>query len=248
LATFTGDGRLQRIRGCPFGLCNSDLAAYYAMTAPTAALGPISPEEELAQQQARDQRHGSQQQTPSLLSGGIFGNGSGSGDGGLACGTNPVCEVWLTNIVVSQDEQSNWTATLTVAGGDSNAGAVYDLLCCTNTSGGPSITNWGWVWLGKVAACDTLTLTNQPGYAALYLLGTPFDSDGDGIPDAMESLIYHTDPHDPNSGSPDSNGNGIPDWLEIQMGFNPAQPNTLGRSSAGYTLFLAHPAGHSQIP
>ena len=45
------------------------------------------------------------------------------------------------------------------------------------------------------------------------------DSDGDGIPDSLESLIF-TDPH-----RADTDGDGYPDGLEIALKFDPLVPN-----------------------
>ena len=47
---------------------------------------------------------------------------------------------------------------------------------------------------------------------------------------------------------PDSNGNGVPDWLETAMGYDPRQPNGLGTTQPGYSLFLAQPQNSSQLP
>jgi hypothetical protein len=70
-------------------------------------------------------------------------------------------------------------------------------------------------------------------YVAIDLsTGQPYDADGDGIADYLE----------------DANYNGVPDWLEIQMGYNPSQPNDLGKSQSGYGLFLAQPRVNSQLP
>ncbi len=73
-------------------------------------------------------------------------------------------------------------------------GAWYDLFSTPNLSGG-SLTNMPWAWLGHGPACDTIVLTNQPGSAAYYILGTPSDRDGDGLTDAYELLVSHTDPN-----------------------------------------------------
>ena len=73
------------------------------------------------------------------------------------------------------------------------------------------------------------------------MLGTPLDSDADGISDAYAALIH-------DGLGPDSNGNGVPDWLEVAMGYNPRQTNGLGISQPGYSLFLAQPRKSSHLP
>lgn len=46
------------------------------------------------------------------------------------------------------------------------------------------------------------------------------DSDGDGIPDIEEALVYGTDP-----GNPDTDGDGLPDGWEIATGLDPLDPD-----------------------
>lgn len=52
-----------------------------------------------------------------------------------------------------------------------------------------------------------------------------FDSDGDGLTDVMESLIYHTDPL-----LADTDGDGYDDKTEIEAGYNPAGEGRLYES------------------
>jgi hypothetical protein len=51
------------------------------------------------------------------------------------------------------------------------------------------------------------------------MLGTPLDSDGDGLTDAYERLVSHTDPN-----NPDTAGDGIADSDKVLMGVNPLTP------------------------
>ena len=65
-------------------------------------------------------------------------------------------------------------------------------------------------------------------------MGTPFDSDGDGLTDAYELLVSHTDPHNAYS-----NMDGILDGWEILLGLNPQTSNLTTpseRANYGYTL------------
>jgi hypothetical protein len=57
----------------------------------------------------------------------------------------------------------------------------------------------------------------MPGSEAYIILGTPKDSDKDGLTDAYELLVSHTDPN-----NADTDGDGIPDW------FGPAYFGTSG--------------------
>ena len=60
----------------------------------------------------------------------------------------------------------------------------------------------------KGSPCCRYTITNLPPGSAYLVLGTPLDSDGDGLTDAFELLVSHTDPH-----NPDTDGDGIWDWF-----------------------------------
>jgi len=78
-------------------------------------------------------------------------------------------------------------------------------------------------------------LTNLPSYSALLILGTPLDSDGDGLTDAYELLVSHTTPRNPYS-----NPDGILDGWEILLGLNPQTSNlTSPGTRANYTYNLA---------
>jgi hypothetical protein len=214
------------------------VAHYYAVYSLQAALGPVSAEELAAQDQALEQEIAANRGTRLLMpmSNSLDGLTPLDSDSGC-CGTNSVYDVWLANIAVWPDDQGGWYTSLAIGGGTN--GAVYDVFR-TTAMGADSLTNWPWVWLTNAYACDTVTLTNEPE-GAFYILGTPLDSDGDGIPDAYSALVH-------DGLGPDSNGNGVPDWLEAVMGYNPRQTNGLGHSQSGYSIFLAQPRNSSQLP
>jgi hypothetical protein len=144
----------------------------------------------------------------------------------------------MANTVCTSIAGAGWRVSFTIAGGTN--GAVYDVFCATNLVGS-CITNSQWYWATNGYACDTITLTNQAEGGSFYILGTPLDSDGDGITDAYAALVH-------DGLGPDSNGNGVPDWLETAMGYDPRQPNDLGKTKPGYSLFLAQPQNSSQLP
>jgi hypothetical protein len=65
------------------------------------------------------------------------------------------------------------------------------------------------------------------------MLGTPLDSDGDGLTDAYELLVSHTDPNNKYS-----NLDGIPDGWDVLLGLNPQTSNLTTpseRANYGYT-------------
>ena len=128
--------------------------------------------------------------------------------------------------------------------------AAYDLFGTTNltvAAGGLNATNWAWLLRTQQGQTNGIIVTNLWIEMGFFRLGTMLDSDADGATDAYEELTAHTDPQDPCS-APVSNQNGVPDWLEVQMGFDPTQPNSLGQSQPGYGIFVAQPAGGSGIP
>ena len=110
------------------------------------------------------------------------------------------------------------TRPLTIGGGTN--GAVYDVFR-TTAIGADSLTNWPWVWLTNAYACDTVTVSNEPD-GAFYILGTPLDSDSDGLTDAFELLISHSDP---TTGY--TRGDGISDLTAYLQGRNPRVPGSV---------------------
>jgi hypothetical protein len=64
--------------------------------------------------------------------------------------------------------------------------------------------------MGQGYSCNTYSIAMPYSGAALFILGTPQDTDGDGLTDAYERLVSHTDPS-----NPDTEG-GLPDaWVAI---------------------------------
>jgi Bacterial TSP3 repeat len=90
-----------------------------------------------------------------------------------------------------------------------------------------------WAWMGQGQHCEVYSLTGLPNTACFLVLGTPVDSDGDGLTDAYESLVSKTDPNNAYS-----NLDGILDGWEILLGLNPQISNFTSpnqRSNYGYT-------------
>jgi hypothetical protein len=137
--------------------------------------------------------------------------------------------VWITNMVatlIGPSQTMNYT--FTIAGGAD--GAAYDVFAIgalgpTAPIGSPDGTTWA--WMGQGYHCNTYMLTVLPVSTAFFILGTPQDSDLDGLTDAFEQLASHTDPNDA-----DTDGDGVSDAIEWLQGRNPfaygAQPDTNG--------------------
>jgi hypothetical protein len=51
--------------------------------------------------------------------------------------------------------------------------------------------------MGQGYQCCTYTIPGLTNGAVFLILGTPLDSDGDGLTDAYERLVSHTNPMSP---------------------------------------------------
>jgi hypothetical protein len=133
-------------------------------------------------------------------------------------GTNAY-NVWITNVVatmVGSGTNATMNVTFTIEGGSD--GVPFDVFANSvlafGTNGVP------WVWMGQGYHCNTYMLTNLPGTTCFLILGTPQDSDFDGLTDAYERLVSKTNPY-----LADTSGDGISDSDEILNGYNPLTYN-----------------------
>ncbi len=172
--------------------------------------------------------------TPLVTSGGgmqamadIEPPGGGGGGGGniqpqgLAAPTTN--DLWL------QEQMTNTTAYLVINPPWNVTNGVYDLFYTTNLT--PPST---WVWVMRCAPGQTNLTVTVGDPQGFFILGLTNDADGDGLTDAYEKLVSHTDPN-----NPDTSGDGISDGWEVALGLNPllnnlAQPGE--RSNYSYDL------------
>lgn len=124
--------------------------------------------------------------------------------------------VWLTNVVATVATNGTLNLAFTIAGGSNSL--AYDVFATPALQ--IPITNAQWAWMGQGYQCSRYTLTNLPGSTAYLILGTPLDSDGDGVTDAYEMLVSHTDPH-----KADTSGDGMLDGWKVYWGLNPLVNN-----------------------
>jgi len=145
-------------------------------------------------------------------------------DAGSGCVTGG--PFYITNVICSLDADLGWTVNFDIAGGTNDV--PVDIFSATDLVS-DSITNSVWVWLGQGYTCNTYQFTNQPDAQAFYILGTPQDTDGDGLTDAYERLVSKTDPAVFSLVS--SDGQGTPDAWYLQQGLNPLVPGIAGLDS-----------------
>ena len=137
--------------------------------------------------------------------------------------------VWMTNVVATLMTNGTVNLAFTISGGSN--GYPYDVFATAGLVGN-SITNAQWGWMGQGYQCQRYMLTNLPSSSALLILGTPQDSDGDGLTDAYELLVSHTNPH-----KPDTSGDGMLDGWKVLWGLNPTVDNAAQqgtRANYGY--------------
>ncbi|MBI5386718.1 MAG: hypothetical protein HZA90_18765 [Verrucomicrobia bacterium] len=175
----------------------------------------------------------------------------GGGGGGTNSWTPPVITnctsislspggtVYLTNLLWGGSN-----VCLSVGGGSTNS--TYDLFGTVALYGNSlADTNITWYFLRQVQTVTTYQLTNQPGPFVAYVLGTPQDTDSDGLTDAFETLVSRTNPN-----AWDSDGDGLPDGWEWNNGMNPlldesapAQSGTIRRYAYDATGRLTTASG-----
>jgi alpha-tubulin suppressor-like RCC1 family protein len=143
-------------------LSDSDVANYYSMTGSTAALGPISYEE---QGQWSD-RHSNGQMESIRSPGNVF---DPEGDGG-GCPTGG--PVYLTNILATLQTNGTTSVTFDIQGGTN--GIFYDIFTTLDLQN--SVTNYQWNWIGQGLTCTTYTFTNQSPAQAFYQLEVPTET------------------------------------------------------------------------
>jgi hypothetical protein len=137
-------------------------------------------------------------------------------------------QVWITNVTATVVSNGTTAISFTIEGGTN--GVMYDVFA-TGALELP-LTNAVWFWMGQGGHFTNYTI-NITSPNAFLVLGTPLDSDGDGLTDAYESLVSHTDPHNAYS-----NLDGILDGWDVLLGLNPQLNNSATpseRSNYAYT-------------
>lgn len=142
---------------------------------------------------------------------------TGTGNLQLIGSVTPISStnVWITNVVatVSGSGTNNMSLQFTIQGGFD--GFPYDTFV-NSVLNFSSNTNLAWAWMGQGFHGNTYRISNLPNTACFLILGTPQDSDGDGLTDAYELLVSKTNPYNAST-----SGDGISDSDKILQGLNP---------------------------
>lgn len=137
-------------------------------------------------------------------------------------------QVWITNVTATVISNGTTAISFTIEGGSD--GAMYDVFATGALESPLSDAVWYWEGQGGHFTNYTIAITSPN---AFLILGTPADSDSDGLTDAYELLVSHSNPN-----NPDTDGSGISDGWQVLLGLDPtinqvAQPGT--RSNYAYT-------------
>jgi hypothetical protein len=159
---------------------------------------------------------------------GIDPPGGGGGGGGTNIQPQGFPAPTTNDLWLSVSSVSNATANLVIHFPWNETNGICDLFGTTNLAAnvpGLNVTNWA--WLTRTTAWQTnISIANLWPDMGSFMLGTMLDSDGDGLPDAYEKLVSHTDPN-----NADTDGDGISDLDEVLNGTDPRTPNSAIPSS-----------------
>jgi hypothetical protein len=119
-------------------------------------------------------------------------------------------QVWITNVTATATNGGTENVTFTIQGGQ--PGYYYDVFA-TGALESP-LANALWFWMGQGNSGNTYTLPIT-SHNAFLILGTPQDSNGDGVTDAFSRLVANIDPN-----TAQSDAYGVPYAWYVQNGLN----------------------------
>ena len=225
LQTFTGNNRFSVRNGHEFGMDPTlDIALYYASASQTAALGPIVSDQAERERISAQLAAASMTVQPAFMLPPAPGDGGGgtNGGGGDSGSTNYPLAFQLTGLGILQPVFAD-SNTLVLTLTNTDAGASYDLYYTTNLDFLPAPalcqTNWALLCRGQPNQI-IFVVTNLSYSQCFFRLGTTFDSNGDGVPDAYCLMVLHVLVNT-FCGNASSDGYGTPDLWYLQHGLSP---------------------------
>ena len=158
---------------------------------------------------------------------------------------------WLTNVTAVAVSSDTTAISFTIQGGQD--GYMYDVFAIGALPSPSSSGNWAWLGPGGHFTNYTVNITSQN---AFLMLGSPQDTDFDGLTDAFENLVSHSSPtnyttdgsgmadgwevlyfgHTGISTNGDPDGDGLSNYQEFQMyaqAYNPTKWNSSTNSVVG---------------
>jgi hypothetical protein len=192
----------------------------------------------------------------------------GDGDGGTNVYTpsfQPMDLPTTNDLWLSVDQTTNTgtsiTAYITIHPPWNMTDGVWDIFATTNLA--PS----AWQWVFRSAAGQTnVTITGLAYPNEFFTAASTNDTDGDGLSDAYEKFVSHTDPDVFNTVS--SDGAGTPDAWYLEHGINPLASGVASQdpdldalvnsqeylygtdptTSEGFAIWVSTPNGTTSIP
>jgi hypothetical protein len=124
---------------------------------------------------------------------------------------------WITNTTFVATSNGTTTISFTIEGGQD--GLMYDVFAI-GTLPSPTLSSGNWSWLGQGGHFTNYTVSITSGNAFL-MLGSPQDTDFDGLTDAYENLVSHSSPTNYTT-----DGSGMADgWEVLYFGHTGISPN-----------------------
>jgi hypothetical protein len=164
-------------------------------------------------------------------------------------------DLWL-EITGTTNTGTNITAYITIHPPWNVTNGVWDIFATTN------LAPTAWQWVFRCTPGQTNVIITGLAYPNEYFTAASTnDSDGDGLSDAFETLVSHTNPHlystdgtgmsdgwewqyfgsISNSPTADPDGDGLSNYQEFMGGTNPNVPDN-------YNVSLTEPKPNSNLP